>query len=54
MIIIQENMRKVNYYFFGEETISLHDFLWFYGSMGFIALIGLFVLTLNVVAGVTL
>lgn len=28
-------MKKLNMYFFGEESISLSDGLWYYGTMGF-------------------
>lgn len=26
-------MKTLNEFFFGEELISLHDFLWFYGGL---------------------
>lgn len=26
-------MRKINEYFFGEDSVSLHDGLWFYGGL---------------------
>jgi hypothetical protein len=29
-------MKKLNVFFFGEEEISLHDFLWFYGFYAFV------------------
>lgn len=32
-------MKKLNLYFFGEEEISLHDFLWFYGMIAFITFV---------------
>jgi hypothetical protein len=32
-------MRKLNKFFFGEEQISLSDFLWFYGILIFTVVI---------------
>jgi hypothetical protein len=34
-----EKMKKLNLFFFGEEYISLSDFLWFYGLNGFAVLV---------------
>lgn len=28
--------KKLNHYFFGTESISLSDVLWFYGGYGFV------------------
>lgn len=39
-------MKKLNNYFFDEDEICLSDFLWFYGGIGFMSLMGL--LTLSV------
>lgn len=35
-------MRKINEYFFGDEEISLHDSLWFYGFYTLVIIILLF------------
>ncbi len=40
---------KTNLYFFGEEEICTHDFLWFYGLYVFMGLTGLFLLIMNVI-----
>jgi hypothetical protein len=34
-------LQKVNEYFFGEPDICLHDFLWFYGGIGFCGAVAL-------------
>lgn len=34
-------MRKINEYFFGEPEIAISDWLWFYGSLIFISVVGL-------------
>jgi hypothetical protein len=37
-------MKKINMFFFGEEYITLSDFLWFYGVNAFTAIV--FILTM--------
>ncbi|CDQ21673.1 hypothetical protein BN982_04082 [Halobacillus karajensis] len=32
---------KINYYFFGEESISWSDALWYYGLNGIILIVGI-------------
>ena len=33
-------MKTINNFFFGEDTVSLSDFLWFYGIIALITFIG--------------
>jgi len=40
-------MKRINLYFFGEEEISRHDFLWFYGSYAFWVLIAVITFLLS-------
>ncbi|HLR71276.1 MAG TPA: hypothetical protein VK085_07570 [Pseudogracilibacillus sp.] len=37
MTIITEVLAKINLYFFDSEQISLSDFLFFYGTLAFMA-----------------
>lgn len=43
-------MKRINMYFFDEEDICLHDFLWFYGTQCF----ALFVCLIVTITGLVL